>query len=131
MSLLCCAFDCCFGGYEGYNTDTSAGDSGGVINASNPITTTAPDASGGNGSFLGVLQNTLTNGLNSGAIDENDFGLGTLANLLTGNTAGDCAPLSAPTTIPGSCSASSGVPSWVWIGAAIAVVAVVVLAARR
>lgn len=43
--------------FEGYDA--------GVINSTPPFTTAPPDASGGRGSYLGSILDTLTNGINA------------------------------------------------------------------
>jgi hypothetical protein len=68
-----------------YNPYTNTGaTTGGVVNtAQNPLP--APDASGGSGSFLSTLQNTMTQGLNDSIISATEFGLGSLADRLSVN----------------------------------------------
>lgn len=137
MSYCCCCYsvlDCLSAdnssGASAYNTDTSAVDSGGSVNAAAPVTTAAADASGGNGSFLGVLQNTLTQGLNDDVISGTDYGLGSLTGLLTGNTEGEAAPESAPTTAANAQGTSTST-LLLYGGIAVGVILVIYLLARR
>lgn len=109
-------------GTTNYQTDSgTTGSTGSVINSSaNPVTTNSGpvDAGGGNGSIPNSLQNIATQGLNDAVISAQEFGLGSLTDLLRvgaqGQTTAASAP-SAPTT-----TASTGIPTWVWLaGAAV------------
>ena len=110
-------------GTTNYQTDTGyTGSTGSVINSSaNPITTNSGpiDASGGNGSIPNSLQNIATQGLNDAVVSAQEFGLGSLTDLLRVGAQGQTTAASAPSA-PTQQSTTSGVPTWVWIaGAAV------------
>lgn len=68
---------CNSSGSVAYNPNTNSCSTGGVTNTSaNPLP--APDASGGNGSFLNTLQQFMTQGLDPSVICRTEFGLGAL-----------------------------------------------------
>lgn len=93
---------------------------GGVINSvSNPLNAPA-DASGGNGSYLSSLQDTLTNGLSDSLVSAFDFGIGSLVDRYTVNANARVSPASAPAA---SISLSRGALSKVLLfgGAALVV----------
>lgn len=72
-----------------------AATAGGVINsAQNPLP--APDASGGNGTFPGVLQGVLTQGLNDTLVSATEFGLGALNDRIAVAATGGAQPAAAP-----------------------------------
>lgn len=101
---------------------------GAVVNSSaNPITSNSGpiDASGGNGSFPLPLQNIVTQGLNDNQISQNEFGLGSLTDLLRVGSQGQVAAASAPSA-PSAQSSTTGIPSIVWIGAAVVIVLLLV-----
>ncbi|SRR5579862_1567776 len=76
------------------NTPYVAATAGGVINsAQNPLP--APDASGGNGTFPGPLQATLTRGINDALVSATEFGLGALNDRLAVAANGGVQPAAA------------------------------------
>lgn len=109
-------------GTSNYQTDSWLGGStGSVINSSaNPVTTNSGpvDASGGNGSIPNVLQNIATQGLNDAVISAQEFGLGSLTDILrvgaSGQTTAASAP-SAPTTAVNSGLAGAGPLGLPWL----------------
>jgi hypothetical protein len=118
-------------GTTNYQTDTGwDGSTGSVINSSaNPVTTNSGpvDASGGNGSIPNALQNIATQGLNDALVSAEEFGIGSLTDLLRVGAQGKTTAASAP-----SYAASvSGVPKWVLIGGVVAVAALIFLAVRK
>jgi hypothetical protein len=102
-----------------YNPDTNTGaTTGGVINtAQNPLP--APDASGGSGSFLSQLQNTMTQGLNDSIISATEFGLGSLSDRLSVN-ANAAVQYASAQGVPARAAAKGPSPLFL-IGAAVAV----------
>ena len=93
---------------------TTDSTTGAVINtAQNPLP--APDASGGNGSFLSTLQTTLTSGLNDGIVSATEFGLGALNDRLAANASGNIRPAAAQGVPPSFAGASIG--KWLILGA--------------
>src|SRR5271163_2369366 len=88
--------------------------------SANPVTSNSGpvDASGGNGSIPNVLQNIATQGLNDAVVSANEFGLGSLTDLLRVGAGGQTTAASAPSAPTGTANATSGVPTWVWIAAA-------------
>jgi hypothetical protein len=116
---------CTINGTTNYQTCVYAnGSTGSVINTSaNPVTTNSGpvDASGGNGSFPNVLQNVATQGLNDALVSAEEFGIGSLTDILrvgaSGQTTAASAP-SAPTSIQaGGLKAAGplGLPWLAWI----------------
>lgn len=75
------------------NTANSPGD-GGTVNASSPLTL-APDASGGNGSFLSSLLPTLTNGVSATLNSALVSALGNNSGLYTVDAYGNLVPKAA------------------------------------
>jgi hypothetical protein len=118
-------------GTTNYQTDTGwDGSTGSVINSSaNPVTTNSGpvDASGGNGSIPNVLQNIATQGLNDALVSAEEFGIGSLTDLLRVGAQGRTTAASAPSYAV----SVSGVPKWVLIGGVVAVVALIVFAVRK
>lgn len=110
-------------GTTNYQPDISAlGSTGGVINSSaNPITTNSGpvDASGGNGSIPNVLQTIATQGLNDAQISANEFGIGSLTDLLRVGAQGATTAASAPSAQ--TVQASTGMSPLIWIGLAAVV----------
>lgn len=68
---------------------------GGLINTAASPVSAPPDASGGNGSYLGVLQNTLTQGLTDAAGAYEDYALGSLSTRYAVNAQAQVATASA------------------------------------
>lgn len=99
----------------------AASTTGGVINtAQNPLP--APDASGGNGTFPSVLQQTMTQGLNDALVSATEFGLGALNDRLAVAAYGNVQPAAAQSPARGFGSIS---PTTLLIIGAIIVVLVV------
>jgi hypothetical protein len=109
---------------------------GGVLNDTGPFTTAPPDASGGSGSFLGGLLNTLTNGVNalaSSRINEavaRSLGGGIASVDDAGNVTYRAAPAAKPAAVnlPGA-SFVQQYGLYLLVGAAVVIGAVVI--ARR
>jgi hypothetical protein len=118
-------------GTTNYQTDTGwDGSTGSVINSSaNPVTTNSGpvDASGGNGSIPNALQNIATQGLNDALVSAEEFGIGSLTDLLRVGAQGKTTAASAPSYAV----SVSGVPKWVLIGGVVAVAALIFLAVRK
>jgi len=103
-------------------------DYSGVIPNTGPTTTAAPDASGGSGSFLKNLQNTLTNGISTLLTEKISAGLAltTASDLRSVNAAGQVTPKAAQQT--------SGVSTQTMLligGGALALVLVLALARKH
>jgi hypothetical protein len=114
-------------GTTNYQTDTgTSGSTGSVVNSSaNPVTTNSGpvDASGGNGSIPNALQNIATQGLNDAVVSAQEFGLGSLTDLLRVGAQGQTTAASAPSapTAQASTSFLGQVPGWLWVvGAGVA-----------
>jgi hypothetical protein len=111
-------------GTTNYSTDTgTSGTTGSVINSSaNPITTNSGpvDASGGNGSIPNSLQNIATQGLNDAVVSAQEFGLGSLTDLLRVGAQGQTTAASAPSapTAQQSTGLLGQIPGWAWVLAA-------------
>lgn len=120
-------------GTTNYQTDTgSTGSTGGVINSSaNPVTfNSGPvDASGGNGSIPNGLQNIATQGLNDAIISAQEFGIGSLTDLLRVGAQGQTTAASAPSAPTAQANASGpfGIPLLYWGLGAAAIVLFIVL----
>jgi hypothetical protein len=118
-------------GTTNYQTDTGYdGSTGSLINSSaNPVTTNSGpvDASGGNGSIPNVLQNIATQGLNDALVSAEEFGIGSLTDLLRVGAQGRTTAASAPSYAV----SVSGVPKWVLIGGVVGVLVLLVLAVRK
>jgi hypothetical protein len=111
-------------GTVAYNPQTTTqSTAGGVVNsASNPLTA-PPDASGGSGSILTSLQNTLTQGLNDAAISATEFGLGALNDRLAVATGtGVVTPAAAQSRGRASVSLAANKGGWILIAALAAIV---------
>lgn len=119
-------------GTTNYQTDTGYdGSTGSVINSSaNPVTTNSGpvDASGGNGSIPNVLQNIATQGLNDALVSAEEFGIGSLTDLLRVGAQGKTTAASAPSYAAGVQLSGN---KWLLIGGAVALLAVIVLIARK
>jgi hypothetical protein len=115
-------------GTTNYQTDTGYdGSTGSVVNSSaNPVTTNSGpvDASGGNGSIPNVLQNIATQGLNDALVSAEEFGIGSLTDLLRVGAQGRTTAASAPSYATGV--QSGGVPTWAIAVGAIAILALVI-----
>jgi hypothetical protein len=115
-------------GTTNYQTDTGYdGSTGSVINSSaNPVTTNSGpvDASGGNGSIPNVLQNIATQGLNDALVSAQEFGIGSLTDLLRVGAQGKTTAASAPSH--STAIANAGVPTWAIAVGAIAILALVI-----
>lgn len=87
-------------------------DYSGAVNSSGPVVDTPPDASGGTGSFLSSLQDTLTNGINTIVSEKisNALSLQNARDLQAVNAVGQVAPKAAPTV------AGKPVATWLFIG---------------
>jgi hypothetical protein len=108
-------------GTTNYNTDTgTTGSTGGVINSSaNPVTTNSGpvDASGGNGSIPNSLQNIATQGLNDAVVSAQEFGIGSLTDLLRVGAQGQTTAASAPSAPTAQQATGLGsIPWWLWVG---------------
>jgi hypothetical protein len=93
------------------------GSTGALINSSaNPVTTNSGpvDASGGNGSIPSALQNIATQGLNDAVTSANEFGLGSLTDLLRVSSQGTTTAAAAPSP-QGNTLTSSGIPTWIYL----------------
>lgn len=107
----------------------TTGSTGGVLNSSaNPVTSNSGpvDASGGNGSIPDVLQNIATQGLNDAQISANEFGLGSLTDLLRVGAGGQTTAASAPSPQTSQANAPAGIPIWIWLAGAAVVIWLVV-----
>ena len=120
-------------GTTNYSTDTGYdGTTGSVINTSaNPITTNSGpvDASGGNGSIPNVLQNISTQGLNDAVVSAEEFGIGSLTDLLRVGAQGATTAASAPSY--STAAVVGGYPAWLVIGGAVAVLALLIYVVRK
>lgn len=105
----------------------AASTTGGVINtAQNPLP--APDASGGNGTFPSVLQQTMTQGLNDSLISATEFGLGALNDRLAVAATGQVQPVAAQSPAQGiTPMASKGISQTTLLIIGAIIVAVVLL----
>ena len=113
-----------------FSPDWSASDVAnysGVIPNTGPTTTAAPDASGGSGSFLSTLQNTLTNGISTLLSEKISAGLAltTASDLKSVNSAGQVTPKAAQQT------SGSNMNTILLIGGGIALLTIVLVAARK
>jgi hypothetical protein len=117
------------------SADYTYGGDYGVGNSTPPITTDAPDASGGGGSFLQELLPVLTNGLNATlAAKLNDrYGEGISSGLATvdqnGNLVYKATPVQVPT--PNQVIASQSLSSPVILALAVAAVLGLIVIAKR
>ncbi len=113
--------------YDGYDY--------GVTNSTPPVTTAPPDASGGRGSFLPELLNTLTNGINATlAAKLNDkFGEGISSGLATVDSNGNLVYRATPAPTPTSNQviASQAIRSPALLIGGVAVLLVLVIALHR
>jgi len=109
-------------GSTNISTDTGAtGSTGAVLNSSaNPITTNSGpvDASGGNGSIPTVLQQVATQGLNDAVVSAEEYGIGSLTDLLRVGAQGTTTAAAAPSA-QGSFITTQSFPTWAWILGAI------------
>jgi hypothetical protein len=123
-----------YGSTTYYGTDDWSYDTG-VTNSTPPVTTAPPDASGGSGSFLPGLLNTLTNGLNAVlAAKLNDkFGEGIAAGLATVDAQGNLVYKATPVPVPSSSQvvASQALSSPVLLLGLGAAALILVLALRK
>ena len=103
--------------------DTLGATSGAVINSSSSPLSAPYDASGGSGSYLSTLQDTLTSGLSSAVIDAGEFGLGSLIDRITVGPSGTVTPAAAPTPQSGASALLSNPLVWVGIIAVVLIVA--------
>jgi hypothetical protein len=101
--------------------DVNGATTGAVINSSVSPLTAPSDASGGSGSYLTSLQNTLTSGLSDSVVSASEFGLGSLVDRITGTPIGTVAPAAAPTPAPTTASTLFSNPL-VWVGIAVVVI---------
>jgi hypothetical protein len=108
-------------GTTNYGTDSgTSGTTGAVINSSaNPVTTNSGpvDAGGGNGSIPNSLQNIATQGLNDAVVSAQEFGIGSLTDLLRVGAQGQTTAASAPSapTAQQSTGFFSSIPGWAWL----------------
>jgi hypothetical protein len=120
--------DSTYTGTTNYQTDTGYdGSTGSVINSSaNPVTTNSGpvDASGGNGSIPNVLQGIATQGLNDALVSAEEFGLGSLTDLLRVGAQGKTTAASAPSYA--TAVHTGGVPTWLIAVGAISILALVI-----
>lgn len=93
-------------------TPVGTTDYSGAVNSSEPVVSSPPDASGGNGSFLSGLQDTLTNGINTLLSERisNALSLQNARDLQAVNAVGKPAPKAAPVV------AGKPVTTWLYIG---------------
>jgi hypothetical protein len=120
-------------GTTNYQTDTGYdGSTGSVINSSaNPVTSNSGpvDASGGNGSIPNVLQNIATQGLNDALVSAQEFGIGSLTDLLRVGAQGRTTAASAPSYA--TAVHAGGVPTWAIALGAIGILALVIHLTNR
>lgn len=107
---------CTITGTTNYQTCAGGcnGSTGAVINSSaNPVTTNSGpvDASGGNGSFPNVLQNIATQGLNDSIVSAEEFGVGSLTDILRVGAGGHTTAASAPSAPTIAQAAGVGAPA--------------------
>jgi hypothetical protein len=128
------SYDDGYGSTTYYGNDDSSFDTG-VANATGPIASAPPDASGGAGSFLSGLLPTLTNGLNAVlAANLNDkFGEGIASGLATVDANGNLVYKATPAPIPttGQVLSSQALSSPVLLIGGVAVALILVIALTK